>query len=79
MLRAAGMPLGEIGSFLARPDLAALDAFAARLRVELAERIEVLAYVRRILEEEPMFEVQTKQMDAQRYRSRRESVRGRLA
>src|SRR5436190_12346824 len=74
LLRAAGMPLAEIGSFLARPAVEGLDAFAARLRDELAERTEVLAYVRRILEEEPMFEVQTKRMPAQRYRSRRETV-----
>jgi len=74
LLRTAGMPLAEIGAFLARPAPEALDAFAARLQDELVERTEVLAYVRRILKEEPMFEVQTKQMPAQRYRSRRETV-----
>src|ERR1051325_8299316 len=74
LLRTAGMPLAEIGAFLARPTPEALDAVAARLQDELAERTEVLAYVRRILKEEPMFEVETKQMPAQRYRSRREAV-----
>jgi effector-binding domain-containing protein len=74
LLRAAGMPLGEIGSFLARPDAETLDAFAERLREELAGRVEVLSYVRQILKEEAMFEVRTKEMAPQRYRSRRECV-----
>src|SRR5436190_5731711 len=74
LLRAAGMPLGEIGSFLARPAPETLDAFAERLCRELAGRLEVLSYVRQVMKEEQMFEVQTKTMAAQRYRSRRECV-----
>jgi len=37
------MPLAEIRSFLAAPSVAALDAFARRLRRELRDRTEVLA------------------------------------
>ena len=55
LLRAAGMPLGEIGSFLARPAPATLDAFAERLRRELAGRLEVLSYVRQVMKEEQLF------------------------
>ena len=75
LLRLAEMPLGEIRTFLAAPSPDALDAFAARLRRELRDRVEVVAYVKRVLEEVPMFDVTTKQMAAQRFRSRTASVK----
>jgi len=75
LLRLAEMPLAEIRAFLAAPSADALDAFGARLRRELRDRTEVLAYVKRVLEEVPMFEVATKEMAAQRFRSRTASVK----
>jgi DNA-binding transcriptional MerR regulator len=75
LLRVAGMSLREIGRVLADPSIEALDAYEARLERELGERREVLAYVRRILEEAPMFEVKVKQVPAQRYASRTANVR----
>jgi len=74
LLRLAGMPLAEIRLFLAAPSPEALEAFAERLRRELHDRTEVLAYVKRLQEEVPVFEVSTKEMPAQRFRSRTASV-----
>ena len=75
LLRLAGMPLTEIRSFLMAPSADAVDAFADGLRRELRDRTEVLAYVKRLLEEAPMFDVSTKEMAAVRFRSRTGSVR----
>ena len=75
LLRAAGMPLAEIGSFLADPATVRLDKYEAALEQELAERRAVLDYVRRFLKEAPMFTVTTKKVDAQRYVSRSRRVR----
>ena len=75
LLRNAGMSLREIRRFLADPSDDALTAHERRLASELAERREVLAYVRRILQEAPMFDVKTKQLPAQRYESRTRHVR----
>ena len=72
LLRAAGMPLDEIGSFIADPRPERLDGYEAALEAELARRREVLIYLRRTLapKEDSMFEVQTKQVPEQRYVSR---------
>jgi DNA-binding transcriptional MerR regulator len=75
LLRAAGMPLREIRRFLVEPDAEQLDAYERRLETELADRREILRYVRRVLEEESMFEVKVKQVPAQRYVSRTTHVR----
>ena len=75
LLRSAGMSLREIRRLLADPSVDALDAYERRLEHELAERREVLGYVRRILEEAPMFDVKVKQVPAQRYASRTANVR----
>jgi DNA-binding transcriptional MerR regulator len=74
LLRTAGMPLAEIRSFLADPTESRLDEYEVALDEELAERRAVLDYVRRTLKEAPMFEVATKQVDAQRYVSRSRHV-----
>ena len=75
LLRAAGMPLVEIRRVLADPTLARVDEYEADLTDELAERRRILAYVRRLLKEEHMFEVKTKQVEAQPYVSKAGRVR----
>jgi DNA-binding transcriptional MerR regulator len=75
LLRAAGMPLREIRRFLVDPSVEQIDRYEEGLRVELAERVEVLRYVRQIMEEAPMFEVKVKELPAQRYASRTASVK----
>jgi len=75
LLRSAGMSLLEIRRLLASPSAQALDAYEKRLERELAERREVLAYVKRIIEEAPMFDVKLKQVPAQRSASRTANVR----
>ena len=75
LLRSAGMPLAAIRGVLADPSPGRIDEYELALADELAERREVLAYVRRILKEEPMFEVRTKQVSEQPYVSRSRRVR----
>jgi DNA-binding transcriptional MerR regulator len=75
LLRQAGMPLGEIRAFLADPTAARLDEYEQRLHEELADRRRVLDYLRRLLEEETMFNVETKRVHAQPYVSRTKRVR----
>ena len=70
LLRRAGMPLADVHSFLQRPSPELIGEFERTLTRELAERRRVLRYVRRILEEEPMFNVLTKHVPDQRYVSR---------
>jgi DNA-binding transcriptional MerR regulator len=72
LLRAAGVSLEEIHSFLADPSPARLDAHEAALDEELSRRRRVLAYLRWSLapKEESMFDVQTKHVPEQRYVSR---------
>jgi DNA-binding transcriptional MerR regulator len=74
LLRDAGMPLREIRRFLANADDGVLDGYERQLEQELEERREVLRYVRTILEEEPMFDVQVRQDDAIRYRGEKRHV-----
>ncbi len=74
LLRSAGMPLREIRRFLVDPRADLLSDYERRLRDEHAERVEVLDYVRKVIEEEPMLEVRVKQVPAQRYTSRTENV-----
>jgi DNA-binding transcriptional MerR regulator len=75
LLRRAGMPLADIRSFLADRSEARLDEYELGLEAELAERREVLAYVRQLIREAPMFEVKTRHMESQRYVSRSTRVR----
>ena len=75
LLRAAGMPLREIRRFLVDPRPALLDEYEGRLQREHAERIEVLSYLRQVIKEEPMFEVELRDEPAQRYVSRTSNVK----
>jgi DNA-binding transcriptional MerR regulator len=68
-LRRAGMPLAEIRPFLREPTVASLDDFERRIADDFAERRRLLRYVKRILKEEPMYDVLTKQVAEQPYLS----------
>ena len=74
--RRAGMPLGEIRGFLRDPTLDRLEANEQRATAEFAERRRVLRQVKRLLKEEPMYDVVTKQVEEQPYvsKSRRVTV-----
>jgi DNA-binding transcriptional MerR regulator len=69
-LRRAGMPLAEIRSFLRNPTVERLDDFEQRVADDFAERRRVLRYVKRILKEEPVYDVLTKHVAEQPYISR---------
>jgi DNA-binding transcriptional MerR regulator len=74
LLRRGGMPLAEIRSFLREPSVERLEAYERELADEFAERRRVLRYIKRILKEEPMYDVLTKQVGEQPYVSRRKHV-----
>ena len=70
LLRRAGMPLAEIRAFLREPTVARLDEYERRIVDEFAEQRRVLRYVKRVLKEEPMYDVVTKRVPEQPYVSR---------
>ena len=74
LLRRAGMPLVEIRTFLRSPSVERLEAYEREVADEFAERRRVLRYVKRILKEEPMYDVLTKHVDEQPYVSRTKNV-----
>jgi DNA-binding transcriptional MerR regulator len=74
LLRQAGMPLVEIRSFLRDPTVERLQPYERAVADEFAERRRVLRYVRRILKEEPMYDVLTSHVGEQSYVSRKKSV-----
>jgi DNA-binding transcriptional MerR regulator/effector-binding domain-containing protein len=74
LLRRAGLPLAEIRSFLQEPSLELLDTYERQVADEFAERRRVLRYVKRILKEEPMYDVLTKQVGEQPYVSKLKHV-----
>lgn len=74
LLRRAGMPLAEIRSFLREPSVERLDAYEREVADEFAERRRILRYVKRILKEEPMYDVLTKHVAEQPYASRKKNV-----
>jgi DNA-binding transcriptional MerR regulator len=74
LLRRAGVPLAEIRAFLRAPSVAWLDEYEQRTLDEFAERRRVLRYAKRVLREEPMYDVVTKQVGEQRYVSRSSRV-----
>jgi DNA-binding transcriptional MerR regulator len=74
LLRRAGLPLAEVRSFLRDPTVERLDAYEREAVDELAERRRVLRYVKRILKEEPMYDVVTKQVEEQTFVSRTKRV-----
>jgi DNA-binding transcriptional MerR regulator len=74
LLRRAGMPLAEIRSFLREPSVEQLEAYERGVADEFAERRRVLRYVKRILKEEPMYDVLTKRVKEQPYVSRTKNL-----
>jgi DNA-binding transcriptional MerR regulator len=74
LLRRGGMQLAEIRSFLRDPSVEQLEEYERRTTADFAERRRVLRYVKRILKEEPMYDVITKQVPEQTYVSRSERV-----
>ena len=74
LLRRSGMPLVEIRSFLREPTVERLEEYERRATDEFAGRRRVLRYVKRILKEEPMYDVLTKQVPEQPYVSRTKHV-----
>jgi DNA-binding transcriptional MerR regulator len=74
MLRRSGMSLAEIRAFLRDPTVERLDAYERQVADEFAERRRVLRYVKRILKEEPMYDVLTRKVPEQPYVSRTKHV-----
>jgi DNA-binding transcriptional MerR regulator len=74
LLRRAGMPLAQIRTFVRSPSLEALDAYERALAEEVTERRGALRHIKRILKEEPMYDVHTKHVDEQPYVSRTKRV-----
>jgi DNA-binding transcriptional MerR regulator len=76
LLRRAGMPLADIRAFVRDPSRERLVQYERRATDEFADRRRVLRYVRKLIEEEPMYEILTKRVREQRYvsRSRRLTV-----
>jgi DNA-binding transcriptional MerR regulator len=74
LLRRAGVPLAEIRAFLREPTSAWLDEYELRTVAEFAERRRVLRYAKRVLREEPMYDVITKHVEEQPYVSRAKRV-----
>lgn len=75
LLRKAGMPLAEIRRVLDDPVPIRIDEYEASLAEKLNERLRILDYVRRLLKEEQMFDVQVKQVPEQPYESVTKHVR----
>ena len=74
LLRRAGMPLAEIRTFLRDPSVERLESYERRATDEFAERRRVLRYTKRLLKEEPMYDVVKRKVAEQRYVSRTKRV-----
>jgi effector-binding domain-containing protein len=74
LLRRSGLPLAEIRVFLREPSVELLEAYERQVADEFAERQRVLQYIKRILREELMYDVLTKQVGEQPYVSRKRHV-----
>jgi DNA-binding transcriptional MerR regulator len=74
LLRRSGMRLAEIREFLRDPTVERVEEYERRTADDLAERRRVLRYVKRILKEEPMYDVLTKRLPEQAYVSRSKRV-----
>lgn len=70
LLRRCGMGLDEIRAFLLAPSVQRLDDFAQREAAEFAQRQRVLHHLRRIMEEELVYDVSTRTVAGQPYVSR---------
>ena len=68
------MPLAEIRTFVRDPSLESLEAYEREVADEFAERRRVLRYIKRILKEEPRYDVVTKHVEEQAYVSRTQHV-----
>ncbi|HEU0303314.1 MAG TPA: MerR family transcriptional regulator [Gaiellaceae bacterium] len=75
LLRRAGMPLQEIRSFVRDPTPERLAQFESRETDAFAERRRVLRYLRKLVEEESMYDVLTRRVDEQHYVSRSRRLR----
>ena len=74
LLRLAGMPLAEIRAFLRAPSVERLEEYERQLAGTYAERQRVLRHLKRVLKEEPVYDVLTKQVAAEAYVSRSKHV-----
>jgi DNA-binding transcriptional MerR regulator len=74
LLRRADVPLAEVRAFLREPSVAWLDQHEQRTVAEFAERRRVLRYAKRVVREEPMYDVVTKYVEEQPYVSRASRV-----
>jgi effector-binding domain-containing protein len=68
------MGLGEIRAFLLGPSVERLEEFERRTAAEFAERQRVLHHVKRIMEEELVYPVSSRQVPERRYTSRSRRV-----
>jgi DNA-binding transcriptional MerR regulator/effector-binding domain-containing protein len=74
LLRRTGMSLADIRSFMSDPSVERLDEYERQVAGEFAERRRVLRYVKRVLKEEPMYDVFTKSVPETTYVSRSRRV-----
>jgi DNA-binding transcriptional MerR regulator len=74
LLRRAGVSLTEIKAFLGAPSSTWLLEYEELATAEFAERRRVLRYVRKLIEEGTMYDVQTRTTGRQRYTSRSRSI-----
>jgi DNA-binding transcriptional MerR regulator len=74
LLRRAGMPLADVKAFVAAPTSARLTEYETQATADFAERRRVLRYVRKLIEEGTMYDVQTRHTSQQRYASRSQRV-----
>jgi hypothetical protein len=74
LVRRGGRPLAEIRAFLREPSVERLEEYECDMADEFAERRRALQYIKRILKEEPMYDVLTKHVGEQPYVSRTKHV-----
>jgi DNA-binding transcriptional MerR regulator len=74
LLRLAGMPLVDVRAFLRAPTVRLLEAYERQLAGEYTGRRRALRHVKRVLKEEPMYDVRTKRVAGQAYVSRSKHV-----
>jgi DNA-binding transcriptional MerR regulator len=74
LLRRTGMPLVDIRTFLSDPSVERLEEYERQAADEFGERRRVLRYVKRVLKEEPMYDVLNKSVPETTYVSRSRRV-----
>jgi DNA-binding transcriptional MerR regulator len=75
LLRRADVPLSEIRAFVADPSSNWLLEYEERATAEFAEQRRVLRYVRKLIEEGTMYDVQTKSTQRQPFASRSRRIK----